>query len=54
MDSKLANEGRRALILEAKRLTLEERLQVFARHSKLVTELSNAAKQVRSKSRGAG
>jgi hypothetical protein len=54
MDSNLANEGRKALIAEAKRLTREERLKAFARHSKLVIELRNAAKRARAKSRGAG
>ncbi len=52
MESKLANEARKALIAEAKRLTREERLRAFARHCKLVTELHDAAKRVRSKSRG--
>jgi hypothetical protein len=52
MDSKLANEGRKALIAEAKRLTREERLRAFVRHTKLVTELYNAGKRVRSKPRG--
>jgi len=50
MNSRLANEGRRALITEARRLTREERLRAFARHSKLVIELYNAAKRLRSKS----
>jgi hypothetical protein len=53
MDSKLAEESRKALIADAKRLTREERLRAFARHSKLVTELSNAGKRARSKQRGA-
>jgi hypothetical protein len=52
MDSKLANQSRKALIAEAKRLTREERLQAFARHSKLVIELHNAARQARPKSQG--
>jgi hypothetical protein len=52
MDSKLAEESRKALIAEAKRLTREERLRAFARHSKLVTELSDAGKRARSKRRG--
>jgi hypothetical protein len=47
MDSKLADESRKALIAEAKRLTREERLQAFVRHSKLVTELHNSAKNAR-------
>jgi hypothetical protein len=54
MESKLANEGRKALIAAAKRLTREERLRAFARHSKLVIELHNAAKRVRSKSQSVG
>jgi hypothetical protein len=52
MESKLANEKRRAIIAAAKRLTREERLQAFVRHSKLVIELHYAAKQARSKSQG--
>jgi hypothetical protein len=52
MDSKLAEESRKALIAEAKRLTREERLRAFARHSKLVAELSDAAKRARAKPRG--
>ncbi len=54
MESKLANEKRRALIAAAKRLTREERLRAFARHSKLVIELHNAAKRARSKSQDMG
>jgi hypothetical protein len=54
MDSKLANESRKALIAEARRLTREERLRAFARHSKLVIELYNAARRVPSKSAGGG
>ena len=54
MHSKLASESRKALIAEAKRLTREERLRAFARHTKLVTELSNAAKRARAKSQGQG
>jgi hypothetical protein len=53
MDSKLADESRKALIAEAKRLTREERLRAFARHSKLVTQLHDAAKRARAK-RGGG
>jgi hypothetical protein len=52
MDSKLAQESRKALIAEAKRLSREERLRAFARHSKLVTELSNAGKRARAKPGG--
>jgi hypothetical protein len=54
MRSKLADESRKALITEAKRLTPEERLRAFVRHSKLVTELHNAGKKARSKPRGSG
>ena len=50
MDSRLAQEGRKALIAEARRLPREERLRAFARHSKLVIELFNAARRVRSNS----
>ena len=50
MDSKLANESRGALIAEAKRLTPEERLRAFVRHSKLVTELHDTAGRERVKS----
>jgi hypothetical protein len=52
MDSKLAHEGRKALIAEARRLSPEERLRAFARHSKLVIELYNAARRVRPNSGG--
>lgn len=52
MESKLANEKRLALIAAVKRLTREERLRAFVRHSKLVIELRNAARQARSKSPG--
>jgi len=52
MDSTLAEESRKALIEEAKRLSREDRLRAFARHSKLVTELSEAGKRARSKPRG--
>jgi hypothetical protein len=52
MNSKLAEESRKALIAEAKRLTREERLRAFARHSKLVTDLSEAGKRARSKPQG--
>jgi hypothetical protein len=50
MHSRLAEEGRKALIAEARRLPREERLRAFARHSKLVTELYNAARRARSNS----
>ena len=50
MYSRLAEEGRKALIAEARRLPREERLRAFARHSKLVIELYNAARRVRSNS----
>ena len=52
MDSKLANESRRDLVASAKRLTREERLRAFVRHSKLVMDLAKAAKRARTKSRG--
>lgn len=52
MDSKLANKGRSALLEEARRLTREERLRAFVRHSKLVIELHNAAERVRARRRG--
>jgi hypothetical protein len=54
MPSKLADDSRKALIAEAKRLTREERLRAFTRHSKLVTELYNAGKKARAKPRGDG
>jgi hypothetical protein len=54
MESKLANEKRQALIATMKRLTREERLRAFVRHSKLVIELHNAAKRSRPKPQGAG
>jgi hypothetical protein len=50
MYSKLAADIRKALLAEARRLTREERLQAFARHSKLVTQLYYAGRQARSKS----
>ena len=52
MDSKLANESRKALVASAKRLTHEERLRTFVRHSKLVMDLAEAARLARTKSRG--
>jgi hypothetical protein len=54
MDSKLANESRKALIESAKRLTREERLRTFVRHSKLVTDLAEASRRARAKSRSGG
>jgi hypothetical protein len=54
MDSKLANESRRTLVASAKRLTREERLLTFVRHSKLVMDLAEAAKRAREKTRGGG
>jgi hypothetical protein len=54
MDSKLANETRKALVASAKRLTREERLHTFVRHSKLVMDLAEAARRARAKSRGGG
>jgi hypothetical protein len=50
MYSKLADEGRKALIAEARRLSREERLMAFARHSKLVIELYNAGRRARADS----
>jgi hypothetical protein len=41
MDSKLANESRKALVASAKLLTREERLRAFVRHSKLSPPLGN-------------
>jgi hypothetical protein len=54
MDSKLANESRRALVASAKRLTREERLRTFVRHSKLVMDLAEAARRARTKSKAGG
>jgi hypothetical protein len=54
MDSKLANESRKALVASAKRLTREERLRTFVRHSKLVMDLAEAARRTRAKSPGGG
>lgn len=54
MYSKLADDSRKALIADAKRLTREERLQAFVRHSKLVTQLYYAARQARTKPQGQG
>jgi hypothetical protein len=50
MNSRLADQGRKALIAEARRLPREERLRAFVRHSKLVIELYNAARRMRSNS----
>ncbi len=54
MKSKLAEESRKALIADVKRLTPEERLRAFVRHSKLMIELHSAGKQARAKSQGKG
>jgi hypothetical protein len=54
MESKLANESRRALVASAKRLTREERLLSFVRHSKLVMDLAAAARHARTKTQGGG
>ena len=54
MYSKLADDSRKALIADAKRLTREERLQAFVRHSKLVTQLYYAAQKARAKSPSKG
>ena len=54
MDSKLANESRRALVASAKRLTREERLRTFVRHRKLVMDLAEAARRARTKSKAGG
>jgi hypothetical protein len=54
VESKLADHSRKTLVEAAKRQTREERLRTFARHSKLVTELAEAGKRVRSKTRVAG
>jgi hypothetical protein len=52
--SKLADHSRKTLVEAAKRQTREERLRTFVRHSKLVTELAEAGKRVRAKTRVAG
>ena len=54
MYSKLAADSRKALIAETKRLTREERLRAFARHSKLVTQLYYAGRRARMKSQDGG
>ncbi|MDP9007903.1 MAG: hypothetical protein M3N91_04205 [Pseudomonadota bacterium] len=54
MESKLADHSRKTLVEAAKRQTREERLRTFVRHSKLVTELAEAGKRVRAKTRVAG
>ncbi len=52
--SKIADESRRALIEQVKRLSREERVRTFIRHSKLVTELYNAARKRRLALRSGG
>ncbi len=54
VDSQLANQSRKALLEAAKRLTREERLNTFVRHTKLVTDLAEAGRRVRAKARGDG
>jgi hypothetical protein len=54
VESKLADHSRKTLVEAAKRQTREERLRTFVRHSKLVTELAEAGKRVRAKTRVAG
>ena len=54
VESKLANQSRKALLEAAKRLTREERLHTFVRHSKLVTDLAEAGRRARAKARGDG
>jgi len=47
MYSKIADENRKALKEQVKRLSREERLQIYVRHSKRVIQLYNAARRPR-------
>jgi hypothetical protein len=51
MESKLARDARQALIAATQRLTPEERLQAFLRHSRLMMALYRAGQQIRSDER---
>jgi hypothetical protein len=48
MKSKIATAGKRALLVQARRLTPEQRLEAFLVHSRLVTELYRAGQRHRS------
>ena len=50
MQSKLAQQARRALVAATQRLTPEQRLEAFLAHSRLLTELYLAGKTLRSRS----
>ena len=54
VESKLASQSRKALLEAAKRMTREERLRTFVRHSKLVTDLADAGRRVRARAPGDG
>ena len=47
MESKLATDARRALLAASQRLTPEERLNAFLAHSRLMLELHEAGKRLR-------
>lgn len=48
MQSKLAKESERALVLATQRLTPEERVNAFLQHGKLIMELHRAGEKMRS------
>ena len=48
MESKLANEAKLALLMAARRLTPEQRLNAFLAHCQLMMELYAAGQKVRS------
>jgi hypothetical protein len=48
MESKLATAGKRALVIQVRRLTPEQRLEAFLVHSRLMTELYRAGQRHRS------
>jgi hypothetical protein len=49
MESKLAKEAEQALIEATQRLRPEERLNAFLEHCRLVTQLYEAGKELRSR-----
>jgi hypothetical protein len=51
MESKLAQEARRALLAANRRLTPEQRLQAFLRHCQLTMALYRAGQEARSDKR---
>lgn len=49
MESKVAKEAERALVEATQRLSPEERLNAFLEHCRLVTQLYEAGREVRSR-----